>query len=156
MRVGDYDVAIVLRFHALVLDAERAHQFHAADLEPDQIVRVVDDAHLVGFGVAHAYCRVVVFGRCPVNRALSASFHVASPLWFAFFEKGREPFLEIRGAADAGILENGAFQIGVDAGGSGGGQQALCARQAAGAGGNEHVSQFAGAILQTIGRHDFR
>src|SRR5260370_3150070 len=61
MRIGDDDVEIVFLFHALVLDAKRANQFYAAYLEPHQIIRVVDHAHLVGLGVAHPYCRVVIF-----------------------------------------------------------------------------------------------
>jgi len=44
----------VLQFHLLVVEAEGAHELHAADLEPDEVVGVVDDAHLVGFRVADA------------------------------------------------------------------------------------------------------
>src|SRR5450631_2269553 len=58
----DYDdVAIVGGFHGFVFDAEGAHELDAADFEPDEIVGVVDDAHLVGFGVAHADGGVVEF-----------------------------------------------------------------------------------------------
>src|SRR6266403_701959 len=58
--VGDNDVAVVFDFHALVFDAQRAHQLHATDLKPNQIIRVIDHAHLVGLRVAHAYCSVVM------------------------------------------------------------------------------------------------
>ena len=42
--------------HLAIAPAERAQQVGARHLEPDEVVRVVDDAHLVGFGVAHAHC----------------------------------------------------------------------------------------------------
>ena len=42
-------------FHLAIGPARVAEQVGAADLEPDEVVRVVDDAHLVGFGVAHAH-----------------------------------------------------------------------------------------------------
>ena len=44
-------------FHLAIAPAGVAQQIGAADLEPDEVVRVVDDAHLVGFGVAHAHPR---------------------------------------------------------------------------------------------------
>src|SRR5882762_5020112 len=58
--VGDNDVAVVFDFHALVFDAQRAHQLHATHLKPNQVIRVIDHAHLVGLRVAHAYCSVVM------------------------------------------------------------------------------------------------
>src|SRR5260370_12937746 len=58
--VGDNDVAVVFDFHALVFDTQRAHQLHATHLKPNQIIRVIDHAHLVGLRVAHAYCSVVM------------------------------------------------------------------------------------------------
>ena len=39
--------------HLAVAPAERAQQVGAPHLEPDEIVRVVDHAHFIGFGVAH-------------------------------------------------------------------------------------------------------
>ena len=108
---GDYDVAVVRRFHFFVLDAERTHQFHAADFKPDQEIGVVDHAHLIGFGVTHADGGVVIIRRTAMS---VSSFRIASPLWLAFFEEGRQAFLEIGSAADAGILKNGALQVGVD------------------------------------------
>src|SRR6267143_2304000 len=54
------DVTVVLDFHALVFDAESAHQFHAADFKPNEIVCVIDHAHLVRLRVAHSYRRVVM------------------------------------------------------------------------------------------------
>src|ERR1700730_262906 len=58
--VDNHDMAVVLDFHALVLDAPRAHQLYAANFEPNQVIRVVDHAHLIGFRVAHSYRRVVM------------------------------------------------------------------------------------------------
>jgi hypothetical protein len=54
LHVDDGDVAVVLLLHVAIAEAERAQQLDAADLEPDDEVRVVDHAHLVGLGVAHA------------------------------------------------------------------------------------------------------
>ena len=44
----------MLDFQLAVGKAKRAQQFDAADLKPDQIVGIVDNAHLVGFSIAHA------------------------------------------------------------------------------------------------------
>ena len=52
--VGDDHVGVVLGFQLLVVEAEGAHEFNAADFKPDEEVGVVDDAHLIGFGVADA------------------------------------------------------------------------------------------------------
>ena len=52
--VGDDDVGVVLEFHLFVVEAEGAHEFDAADFEPDEEVGVVNNAHLIGFGVADA------------------------------------------------------------------------------------------------------
>ena len=41
-------------FHFPIGPAERAQQLGARDLEPDEVVGVVDDAHLIGLGVPHA------------------------------------------------------------------------------------------------------
>ena len=54
MDVGDDDVGVVLEFHLFVVEAEGAHEFDAADFKPDEEVGVVDNTHLIGFGVADA------------------------------------------------------------------------------------------------------
>ena len=41
-------------FDLAIAPSRRAQQIRPADLEPDEVVRVVDDAHLVGFRVADA------------------------------------------------------------------------------------------------------
>ncbi len=51
----DGDAGLLLALHGFVVEAELAHEFGAADLEPYEVVGVVDDAHLVGFGVANPY-----------------------------------------------------------------------------------------------------
>src|ERR1700674_626669 len=61
VRVSNHDPAVVLDLHSLVLEAQRAHQFHAADLEPDQVIRVVDHAHLIRLRVAYAHHRIMIF-----------------------------------------------------------------------------------------------
>jgi len=48
------DIRVIVYFHLLVVETQRAHEFNAANLEPDQVIGVVNDAHLVGFGVADA------------------------------------------------------------------------------------------------------
>src|SRR5262245_2364447 len=44
-------------FHLAITPAERPQQIRARDLEPHEVVRVVDHAHLVGLGVADAHRR---------------------------------------------------------------------------------------------------
>src|SRR5260370_370160 len=89
VRVGNHDVAVVLSFHAFVLDTERANQLDAADLEPDQIICVVDHAHLVRLRVAHAHHRAIIFNHShapyfsdsPCQTGLRFSRNEATPSW---------------------------------------------------------------------------
>ncbi len=46
---------MLLALHGFVVEAEAAHELGAANLKPYEVVGVVDDAHLVGFGVANPY-----------------------------------------------------------------------------------------------------
>src|SRR5258708_6944396 len=48
------DEASVLALHVTVGKSHLPHQFHPAYLEPDEMVRMVDHSHLVGFCVAYA------------------------------------------------------------------------------------------------------
>ena len=50
----DGEMAVVLEFHLFVLEAELAEELDASNFAPDEVVGVVGDAHLVGFGVADA------------------------------------------------------------------------------------------------------
>src|SRR6202021_1322517 len=45
-------VALILLLELAVLKAQSAHQFDASDLEPHEVVRVINDTHLVGFRIA--------------------------------------------------------------------------------------------------------
>src|SRR5690349_20533956 len=47
-------MAVVLLFHLAVFKAQLPQQLYPADLKPYDKVGVVDHAHLVGLGVAHA------------------------------------------------------------------------------------------------------
>src|ERR1700728_1648908 len=83
MRIGNDDEAVVFRLHALVLEAKLAAKFHAADFEPSEIISVVNDAHLVGFGVTDAECRfgVVRHRRKIVTQWRSERQHGVALLW---------------------------------------------------------------------------
>ena len=121
LHIGDDDLAIVFKFHTLVFDTKSSHQLDAADFEPDEVVRVIDDAHLVGFDVTHAHTRIV--------KSLHSDGLVLSlPDGFAFFEERREAFLEVRSAADAGVFKDGALEVRVNGSRGGGSEQALGAR----------------------------
>jgi hypothetical protein len=50
---SDDQKSVFIFFHVAVGKSARATEFGAANLEPDQIVRVIDHAHLVGFSVAY-------------------------------------------------------------------------------------------------------
>jgi hypothetical protein len=46
-------MAIVVNLHLLVVEAYLAQKLDPADLEPNEEVGIVDDPHLVGFGITH-------------------------------------------------------------------------------------------------------
>lgn len=54
IRFNDGENALVLLFKLAVSKAERAQQFDAAKFKPYEIIRIVDDAHLIRFRVPHA------------------------------------------------------------------------------------------------------
>src|ERR1039458_8682665 len=58
-RLGYRQENAILQLHLLVLEAARFAVLHAADLHPHQVIGVVNHAHLVGFGIAHADARFV-------------------------------------------------------------------------------------------------
>jgi len=66
--IDDRDSAAFLDFHPAIVEAMLPHQFDSANFEPDEVVRVVDDAHLVRFGVANADAGL------PRQRRLRAAF----------------------------------------------------------------------------------
>lgn len=52
--VNDGEADLIVTFHVAVADTADAAEFGTGHFEPDEVVGVVDDAHLVGFGVADA------------------------------------------------------------------------------------------------------
>src|SRR5579862_5306551 len=54
LRVDDRDTAVVFALHVFIAEAKLAKKFYAAYFEPDEMIRVIDDAHLVGFSIADA------------------------------------------------------------------------------------------------------
>ena len=54
MRLGYGEKYAVFDFHFAVAETDRLAVFHAGHFHPDQIVGVIDDAHLIGFGIADA------------------------------------------------------------------------------------------------------
>ena len=56
---GDGEVEAGFEFQVAVDDAGGSAVFGAADFHPNEIVGVVDEPHLIGFGVAHAEARFV-------------------------------------------------------------------------------------------------
>src|ERR1700688_1202983 len=54
LRIDDRDEAIVFALHIFIAEAKLPHQFNPSNFEPDEVIGMVDDAHLVGFGIAHA------------------------------------------------------------------------------------------------------
>src|SRR5208282_3322496 len=48
------DKAIVFKLHFFVAEAELAQEFDTSHFKPDEMIGVIDDAHLVGFCIADA------------------------------------------------------------------------------------------------------
>src|ERR1017187_4860746 len=65
----DYgDEAAVFALHILIVEAELAEEFHTSHFKPDEMIGVIEDAHLVGFGIADAnaifiHCRPIYIDR---------------------------------------------------------------------------------------------
>ena len=114
MHVGDDDVAVVFGFHLFVFKAEGAHQFHTANLKPDQVVGVINHPHLVGLGITHPYCSVVIFDRSHVDDLVRLL-----PDGLALLQKRSHALLEVGRAADPSILQYRTFEIVVDTSGGG-------------------------------------
>src|SRR5215470_8356528 len=77
------------------------------------------------------------------------------PDGLSFFEEGGDAFLEVWGATDTGVFEDGAFEVCVDSGLFCAHQQTLGAAEAAGAYFDEVVGQFAGAGQESVRLNDF-
>src|ERR1700733_9786133 len=77
-RIYDGDATSIVLFHIAIGKADLPQEFHAANLEPDEMVGVIDDAHLVSFRVAHAdtslaYWRGFLRTHSPLHRGLRFS-----------------------------------------------------------------------------------
>src|SRR5208282_3220141 len=57
--IDNGDKAIVFALHFLIAEAELAHEFDTSYFKPDEMIGVIDEAHLVGFGVADAEASLV-------------------------------------------------------------------------------------------------
>jgi hypothetical protein len=53
-RVNNRNKTLVLPFHLAIRESQLSQEFHTPDLEPDEMVGMIDDSHLVSFGIAHA------------------------------------------------------------------------------------------------------
>src|SRR5262249_9714954 len=90
-------------FHFTIAPARETQQVRATDFEPHEIVRVVDDAHLIGFGIANPNAadgagdvhRVGATGRAAIARALSSRVAV----WGAGVPKIALPATRMRAPA---------------------------------------------------------
>src|ERR1039458_9757258 len=51
--IDDRNEAVILDFHLFIADAELTQQFDSAHFKPDEVVGMVDDAHLVGLSIAN-------------------------------------------------------------------------------------------------------
>ncbi|MDX6709154.1 MAG: hypothetical protein QOH96_170 [Blastocatellia bacterium] len=63
----DDQECVIVFFHFAVRKAASAAKLGAADLEPDKIIGMVNDAHLVCFGISYAdYCFEPVIKQCVI------------------------------------------------------------------------------------------
>src|ERR1700682_4335068 len=46
--------AVVFALHIFIAEAQLAEEFHTSHFKPDEMIGVIDDAHLVSFGIADA------------------------------------------------------------------------------------------------------
>jgi hypothetical protein len=112
LRIDDGNEAVVFPLHIFIAEAELAEQFDPPHFKPDEMIGVIDDAHLVGFGIADANASFI-HRRLPINVYIDVDVgddSSARPLWFALFQKRRDPFAEIGALADAGIFADGVLQ----------------------------------------------
>src|SRR5437763_11872807 len=47
------DKASVITLHIAIGKAQLPHQFHTPDFKPDEVIGMIDHAHLIGLSVAH-------------------------------------------------------------------------------------------------------
>src|SRR6202795_391071 len=51
--------AVVFALHVFIAEAELAKEFHASHFKPDEMIGVIDDAHLICFGIADANASLI-------------------------------------------------------------------------------------------------
>ena len=78
-----YEASIVL-FHIAIGKAELAEQFNASDLEPDEMIGMINHAHLIGLGVANPQagfggCGMVIAVHSPLQRGFRFSRNDVTP-----------------------------------------------------------------------------
>ncbi len=57
--IGDRYAAVVVPFHIFITEAELPQQFHPPHFKPDEMISVIDDPHLIGFGIADSYASLI-------------------------------------------------------------------------------------------------
>jgi len=58
------NAAVVFLLHIFIAEAELTEQFHPPHLKPDEMVRMIDDAHLIGFRIADSYASLIHSSDC--------------------------------------------------------------------------------------------
>src|SRR5437899_5529313 len=77
--------AVVFALHIFIAESELAEKFHASHFEPDEMIGVIDDPHLVGFGITDADASFIHRHRCmppahrPVHFGLRFSKNASMP-----------------------------------------------------------------------------
>src|SRR6202158_5824609 len=151
--------AVVFALHIFVAEAQLAEEFHTSHFKPDEMIGVIDDAHLVGFGVAdadtrfvHCRCRYLIY--IDSHRCMG-SLSSARPLWFPLFEERLDPFAEIGALANAGIFADGGFNLRIEFRTRVIGQQALGIEKREWTVLRQLRREFAGTVEQLLRRNDF-
>src|SRR5438552_15669038 len=79
-RVHDRNKATVILLHLAIRKSEVPQQFDPPDLEPDEMVRMIDDPHLVSFGIAHAQPHLApAIAHLPLQRGFRFSRNEVTP-----------------------------------------------------------------------------
>ena len=80
--IDDRDEAAVFALHIFIAEAELAQKFRPAHFKPDEMIGVIDDAHLIGLGVAHADASFI-HRRCrrlvAIGRSIDAGGRLIGP-----------------------------------------------------------------------------
>ena len=96
--------------HVSIRKSHLPHEFHAAYLEPDEMVRMVSHAHLVGFGVTHPQADFIDHR----NEFLPPCFTCPLHCGLRFSRNDEMPSRKSCGRADTGILADGGLNLHVE------------------------------------------